>query len=117
MDRDSFLYKLRRRMQICAYKVVPNETLSKFYYKIVMHEKLNIKEPKTFNEKLQWMKLYYFPKNQLVADCSDKYKVREYIKDKGYENILVPLIGYWRDARDIEWEKLPDKFVLKCNHG
>lgn len=117
MERDSLLYKTRRRLQVIAYKIFSKESLSKFYYKVVMHQKLNLDNPKTFNEKLQWMKLYYYPENQLVIDCSDKYKVREYIAQKGYEELLVPLLSYWESANDIEWDKLPEKFVLKCNHG
>ena len=79
MERESFLYKVRRKCQVLAHKVVSNEALSKLYFKIVLHKKLNLKDPQTFNEKIQWMKLYYYPKNSLVVNCSDKYKVRKYI--------------------------------------
>ena len=78
---------------------------------------MNLKDPQTFNEKLQWLKLYYFPKDQLAIQCADKYAVRNYIKAKGYSDKLVPLVGSWKEAKDIEWDKLPEKFVLKCNHG
>lgn len=54
----------------------------------------------TFNEKMQWLKLYYMSVNELVIKWADKYIVREYIKEKGYKNLLVPLIGVW----DIETE-------------
>lgn len=91
--------------------------LSKFYYQIVLHKKLNLKNPETFNEKIQWMKLYYYPKNPLVVNGSDKYAVREYIANKGYQQKLVPLLGMWDNVNDITWDKLPDRFVLKCNHG
>ena len=80
-------------------------------------EKLDLKNPRTFNEKLQWLKLYYYPQNDLAVKCADKYRVREYIKDKGYENTLVPLLGVWDNVEDIDWDSLPNKFVLKCNHG
>ena len=49
--------------------------------------------------------------------CADKYAVREYIKEKGYKDTLTPLLGVWDRAEDIDWDKLPEKFVLKCNHG
>lgn len=116
MERDSYLYKARR-CQVPAHKVISNETMSKFYFKIVLHKKLNLKNPQTFNEKIQWLKLYYYPKDLLVVNGSDKYAVREYIAEKGYGGKLVPLLGVWDRAEDIEWEKLPDRFVLKCNHG
>lgn len=117
MERDSILYKARRRCQVLAHKFISNEMVSKFYFKIVLHKKLNLKNPQTFNEKIQWMKLYYYPKNSLVVNGSDKYAVREYIAEKGYGNKLVPLFGVWDRAEDIDWDKLPDRFVLKCNHG
>ena len=117
MERNNILYKIRRRGQVIAHKLFSNEFMSKFYYKIVLQEKLNLDDPKTFNEKLQWLKLYYYPNNDLVIKCADKYEVRKYIKDKGYEKKLVPLIGEWDNPKQIEWKKLPNQFVLKCNHG
>lgn len=117
MDRNSFLYKCRRKMQSLAFNIIPNDTLSKLYYKIYMHEEINIDKPQSFNEKLQWYKLKYCANNPLVVKCSDKYLVRSYIEEKGYVSSLTDLIGVWEDARDIDWGKLPQKFVLKCNHG
>lgn len=117
MERDSFLYKARRKCQVLAHKVVSNEAMSKLYFKIVLHKKLNLENPQTFNEKIQWMKLYYYPQNLLIVNGSDKYAVREYIEKKGYGDKLVPLLGVWDKAEDIDWDKLPNRFVLKCNHG
>lgn len=117
MERDSFLYKARRKCQVLAHKVVSNEAMSKLYFKIVLHKKLNLDNPQTFNEKIQWMKLYYYPKNSVAVNGSDKYAVRDYIIKKGYGDKLVPLLGVWDRAEDIDWDKLPDRFVLKCNHG
>jgi len=117
MERDSFLYKARRRCQALSHKLFSDEVMSKLYYWIVLHKKLNLKNPQTFNEKIQWLKLYYYPKNSLVVNGSDKYAVREYIAEKGYGDKLVPLLDVWGRAEDIDWDKLPDRFVLKCNHG
>lgn len=117
MERNSIIYKIRRFMQVKAHYVFSNETMSKFYYKIVLKEHLNLDEPKTFNEKMQWLKLYYLPYNPVVSKCTDKYLVREYLKQKGYESLLVPILGVWKDPDEIDWDKLPMKFVLKCNHG
>jgi hypothetical protein len=117
MERDSNLYKIRRHIQVLASKIMPDALMSKFYFKVVLGKKLNIKNPQTFNEKLQWLKLNYLPKNPLVVQCADKFKVREYIKQKGFEEKLVPLLGDWDSAGKIDWSKLPKKFVLKCNHG
>lgn len=117
MERESFLYKLRRKGQKVAHRFFSDEAMSKLYYRVVLRKKLNLKHPHTFNEKIQWLKLYYYPKNPLVVNGSDKYAVREYIAKKGYGDKLVPLLGVWNRAEDIDWNELPDKFVLKCNHG
>lgn len=117
MERNSYLYKIRRKIQTIAHKLFSDKFMSKVYFKIVLKEKLDLENPKTFNEKLQWLKLYYYPNNDMVVKCSDKYSVREYIKEKGYENRLVPLYGVWDNTNDINWKDLPNKFVLKCNHG
>ena len=117
MERDSIAYKLRRKGQVLASKILPGELLSKIYCKAVLGKNVDLKNPKTFNEKIQWCKLHYYPKNKTVVQCADKYAVREYIKEKGLEHTLVPLLGAWKDARDIDWDTLPEKFVLKCAHG
>lgn len=117
MERDSALYKIRRNIQVIAHKLVPDAAMSKLYFRIVLGERLNIDNPKTLNEKLQWLKLYYYANNPTVIQCADKYRVRDYLKNKGLENLLVPLIGVWKSAEDIDWNVLPKKFVLKCNHG
>lgn len=90
---------------------------SKIYYFIKMHKKLNLKNPKTFNEKLMYLKLNTYKDNELVTKCADKYKVREYVKNSGCEEILNKLIDVYDSVDDIDFDKLPNKFVLKCNHA
>lgn len=94
---------------------VPDKTMIKLQYKISTGRTLNLKNPKRFTEKLQWYKLYY--RNPLMTQCSDKYGVRQYVSSKGYEDILVPLYGVYNRAEDIDFEKLPDKFVLKTTNS
>lgn len=117
MERDSVIYKMRRKMQVLAYHLLPHELLSQIYCRICLHEKMDFKNPKTFNEKLQWLKLYYNAQNPLVVQCTDKYEVREFIEKNGYGDSLTHLLGVWDRAEDIDWDSLPDKFVLKCTHG
>lgn len=117
MERDSVIYQTRRKMQVLAHYILPDEVMSKIYFRIVMKKKLNLKNPETFNEKLQWLKLYHDPYDEKVIRCADKYAVRAYLKEKGYEDKLVPLLGEWDRPEEIDWETLPDQFVLKCNHG
>lgn len=117
MERSSVLYKLRRKGQVLAHYIIPHEVMAKIYSRIVIKKKVDLENPKTFNEKIQWSMLYYYPNNPLVVQCADKYSVREYVKEKGLEEILVPLYGVWTNANDINWESLPESFVLKCTHG
>ena len=86
-------------------------------YRIYHHQKLNLNNPKTLDEKIQWMKLNYYTNNALVEQCADKYRVREYVKDCGCEELLNPLLGVYHHANEIDWNALPDKFVLKWNFG
>lgn len=78
---------------------------------------LNLKNPRTLNEKMQWLKLNVYNHDPKVTQCVDKYRVREYIKDCGREDLLVKLYGVWDSADEIDFDKLPTEFVLKCNHG
>jgi len=76
---------------------------------------LNVKNPVTFNEKLQWLKLYN--RNPILSKLADKYKVRDFVAKKVGSDILIPLIGVYDSFDDIDFDKLPDKFILKCNHA
>lgn len=84
-------------------------------YEKRLGKKPDLKHPKTFTEKCNWLKLYNRKPEYTIM--VDKLAVREYIKDKLGENYLVPLIGVWDNANDIDFDSLPEKFVLKCNHA
>lgn len=90
---------------------------SKRIYRQTLRKSMNLKEPKEFNEKLMWLKFNKYNNNKLVTQCADKYKVREYIEECDCKEILNELIGVYNNAEQIEWNTLPNKFVLKCNHG
>lgn len=87
--------------------------------KIIYYEKtgkiLNLKNPKTFNEKIQWLKLY--DNSPIKTVLTDKYLARNWIKEKIGEEYLVPLLGVYENFNEIDFDVLPEKFVLKCNHG
>lgn len=76
----------------------------------------NLKNPKNFNEKTTALKLSY-ANNELISKCADKYEVREYVKEKGLEKILNELYFVYDNVDDIDFNKLPNKFALKCTHG
>lgn len=87
----------------------------KIYYKTMTNRDLDINNPKTFNEKLQWLKLY--DRNPLYTTLVDKYAVREYIKEKIGEEYLIPLLGGpWKCVDEITFDTLPNQFVLKTTH-
>lgn len=111
------IYKARRELQIMAYNITSPEFVSKIYFKYVLGYKLNLKNPKTLNEKLQWLKLYHWANEPRVVQCADKYAVRSYIESVGKKDILNDIYTVWDDSDEIDWDALPEKFVLKCNHG
>ena len=84
-------------------------------FHFVFKEKLNLDNPRTFNEKLQWLKLY--DRKPEYSIMVDKYRVREYVADIIGEEYLIPLLGVWDDPDKIDFDNLPDQFVLKCNHN
>lgn len=88
-----------------------------FFYRKCHHYFPNLKNPQTLDEKLQWMKLNYYKNNDLVKSCADKYRVREYVKQRGLDFLLNDLIAVYRNPEEIDWEQLPEKFVLKWNFG
>jgi hypothetical protein len=91
-----------------------DETYVKCMFKSVFGYDLDLEHPKTFNEKLQWLKLYNRkPEYTMMVD---KYRVRDYIREKIGEEYLIPLLGVWDRVEDIDFDALPDQFVLKCNH-
>lgn len=91
------------------------EFMTKLRYFIRFKKRLNLKDPKDLNEKIQWLKL----RSDISewSRLSDKYLVREYVRSCGLDNILVKLYGRWDSADDIDFDKLPNSFVIKTNNG
>lgn len=94
---------------------IPDKRFLEKEFYFAMHKKLNVEDPKTFNEKLQWLKLYN--RDPRYTIMVDKYKAREYVKETIGEEYLIPLLGVWDNPEQINFETLPDQFVLKCNHN
>ena len=90
----------------------------KYYLSVLwkksMGYKLDWKNPKTFNEKLQWLKLY--DRNPLYTTLVDKYRVKQWVIDKIGEKHVIPTLGVYNSVEDIDLDTLPNEFVLKCNH-
>src|SRR5690625_4768072 len=96
-------------------RFIPDKYMIELQYFIKTGRKLNLKNPKRFTEKLQWYKLFY--RDPLMTKCADKYQVREYVKERGHGDILIPNYGVYSNAREIDFESLPDKFILKTNNS
>ncbi len=94
--------------------ILPDIIYLKRLYKFRTGKCLNLRKPKTFNEKQNWLKLY--DRRPEYTIMVDKYKVREYIAPKIGDQYLVPLLGVWDSPEEIDFESLPNEFVLKCNH-
>ena len=90
---------------------------TRFIYRVMKGKKLNLKNPKTFDEKILWLKLNTYYKNPLISKCADKYEVRQYVKSCGCGEILNELYYVFDNVDDINWESLPNSFVLKWNTG
>lgn len=97
------------------YDSMDDEEFLKRKFKSNLKYDLNLLSCNTFSEKIQWLKIN--DRKDIYTILVDKYKVREYIKEKLGEEYLIPLIGIWDDPDDIDFNKLPDQFVLKCNHN
>jgi len=113
-DKQSLLETMYFKMSNYFYKISPKMKV-KMDYRLAIGKKLNLEEPKDFNEKLQWLNLY--ENNDKKIACTDKYAVRDYLKEKGFEKYLPKLLGEYSNANAINFDELPNKFVLKCTHG
>lgn len=94
---------------------LPDSIYLKLMFRFKMGYRLNLRHPKTFSEKIQWLKLYN--RNSDYTQMVDKYAVKEYVAKIIGEEYVIPTLGVWDKPEDIEWEKLPNQFVLKTTHG
>ena len=108
-------YRQIRLAKAGAYNYMNDQDYLMMQYKLRMNRELNLENPQLFSEKLQWLKLN--DHNPLYTQLVDKYRVRDYIAEKVGEEHLIPLLGVWDDPDEIDFDKLPEQFVLKCNHN
>lgn len=95
-------------------KWLPDKTYLKLMFRLELKQKLDLDDPKTFNEKLQWLKLYYHRPD--LTMMADKLTVKQHVASLIGEQYVVPLLGSWDDPAEIDWDALPRQFVLKTNH-
>lgn len=105
-----FLFKAN----LGLYKNVPDDKYLVREYKAVMGKELDLNDPKTFNEKMQWLKLY--DRRPEYTQMVDKYAVKDYVSEKIGSEYIIKTIGVWDHFEDIDFDSLPERFVLKCTH-
>lgn len=108
-ERFSYLTKLG------LTRWMSDESFLRKQFKLKLGYNLNLEKPQTFNEKIQWLKLYN--RRPEYTTMVDKYAVKQYVSDLIGEEFIIPTIGVWEKASDIDFSSLPSRFVLKCNHN
>lgn len=97
-----------------AFRWMDDESYLKFVYRVALGKKLNLENPKTFNEKLQWLKLHN--RKDIYISMVDKYEAKKYVADRIGDEYIIPTLGVWDNFDRIDFDSLPDQFVLKCTH-
>jgi len=113
MEKPEFLRRIYYGINYRMFEFYPEFIIKRRFKRAVGYD-LNLDNPQTFNEKLQWLKLYW--RDTRVTQLVDKYQVRDYVRSKGLGHLLNELYGVFDDPNEIDISKLPDKFVIKPNH-
>ena len=100
-------------LRILAF--IPDSLMLRLQYRIKMNRSLNLRKPETFTEKIQWYKIHY--RNPLIGQCVDKYEVRKYVESKGLSSTLNKLYSVCSDPSEIDFNVLPERFVIKSTDG
>ncbi len=117
------VYKFHQYRKVLPYyilirgpwsKLLSDEIYIRMKYRVAFQRKLELKKPKRYNDKLQWIKLY--DRKPLYTTMVDKYEAKAYVADKIGEQYIIPTFGVWDSVDDIDFDALPNQFVLKCTH-
>lgn len=98
-------------------KAISKKKYIELQYKYITHHKLNFANPIRYTEKLQYLRYYVYPKNPLVSKCAGRVGAREYLKELNLDKYLIPIYGIYDKFEDINFDTLPNQFVMKCSHG
>ena len=107
-------YRFRKINHLGLYKNMDDAEFLKKNYSAIMKKNLHLENPQTFNEKLQWLKLY--DHNPEYTKMVDKYEAKKYVADLIGEEYIIPTLGVWGSFEEIDFDALPNQFVLKCTH-
>lgn len=114
-DLNSLIYKIRRRLLFSFAHLLPDRFYLQHLFPLVMGYPLDLENPCTFNEKLQWLKLYN--RRPEYTQMVDKYEVKKFVSDLIGEEYVIPILSVYDSVDDIDFDRLPDQFVLKCTHN
>lgn len=106
--------KILRQILIHTPRLWPDELYLKLMYPCYIGRKLDLDNPRSFNEKLQWLKLHDHQEKYITM--VDKYKVKDYVASIIGDQYIIPTLQVWDRPEDVDWDVLPNQFVLKCNH-
>ncbi len=104
-----------RHFILDALRFIPDKQMIQLQYRIKTKKRLDLENPKTYTEKLQWYKLNYH--DALMTRCADKHEVRKYLKEQGYPELSCKEYGVFNKPEDIVFDDLPEKFVIKTTNG
>lgn len=113
---NKFVRKLTNPLR-CILKAISPVSYVKLQYKSITGHKLNLNNPTRYTEKLQYLRLFTYPKDPLVCKCAGRIGAREYVKEQGYENLLIQTYGVYDSFDEIDRSKLPTKCVIKTTHS
>lgn len=114
MKLDNLPYRILAKLIVGKKIPITDKTYLSILYRASFGKHINWESPVTFNEKLQWMKIY--DRQPIYTKLVDKYEVRQVVEKKIGKEFLIPLLGVWDSFEDIDFDKLPKQFVLKCTH-
>ncbi len=95
-------------------RIIPDKLFLRLHYRISSGKRLNLKNPQSFNEKIQWLKLY--DHNPLYTTMVDKYEAKQYAAELIGQEHIIPTLGLFQRFEEIDFDSLPQQFVLKCTH-
>ncbi len=113
--KKNLFYKAYGKVLHIFSSCLSDELYLKLFFYHVMGYHLDLENPKTFSEKLQWLKLY--DRNSLYTIMVDKVKAKEYVANKIGCQYIIPTLGVWKSVEEIDFDSLPSRFVIKCNHN
>lgn len=111
----SIIFQFARKTVAKFLLILPDEKYAQWFHKLYTGKGLNLKEPRYFDEKIWWLKLNN--RDPLLTQCSDKHAVRDYVKEKGFEDILIPQVGLYNNAKEIPFNQYVDEVIIKCTSG